>query len=69
MEQPTISVSVAAKINLGNYESADAFVCVSGLPQGATEAQIEELLDTGKLAWTLMRKRLMEQVAVMREKK
>lgn len=64
--EPTITVSVAMKINLGNYESADAFVSCSGLPAGATAEQIEELLDTGKLAWSLMTKRLGEKVADIR---
>ena len=66
--EPTITVSVAAKVNLGNYESADAFVSISGLEAGATEYQIEELLDTGKLAWSLMTKRLNAKVAEMKGK-
>ena len=54
------------KVNLGNYESADAFVSLSGLEAGATEEQINELLDTGKLAWGLATKRLMGKVAELR---
>lgn len=63
---PTVSVSVSMKINLGNYESADAFVSVSGLEQGATEEEINALLDTGKLAWGLLTKRLGDKVRELR---
>lgn len=65
-EEPTVSVSVAMKVNLGNYESADAFVSVSGLREGATAAEIEGLLDTGKLAWSLMTTRLRDKVTEMK---
>ena len=64
--EPTVSVSVSMKVNLGNYESADAFVSVSGLPAGATTEQIEELLDTGKLAWSLITARLGDKVRELR---
>jgi hypothetical protein len=66
-QKPTVSVSVAMKVNLGNYESADAFISVSGLEAGATEAQIEQLLDTGKLAWGMLTTRLGAKVAEMRQ--
>jgi len=65
-QKPTVSVSVAMKVNLGNYESADAFISVSGLEAGATEAQIEELLDTGHLAWGMLTTRLGAKVSEMR---
>ena len=65
---PTVSVSVAMKINLGNYESADAFVSVSGLQVGASEAEIAELMDTGKLAWSVLTKALGEKAASLRVK-
>lgn len=65
--EPRVSVSVAMKVNLGNYESADAFVSVSGLKEGATAAEIEALLDTGKLAWSLMTTRLGAKVAELKE--
>ena len=67
-QKPTVSVSVAMKVNLGNYESADAFISVSGLEAGATEAQIEELLDTGRLAWSMLTTRLGAKVAEMRQR-
>ena len=67
--KPTVAVSVAMKINLGNYESADAFISLSGLEAGATAAEIDELLDTGKLAWVQMSARLQEKVSELRGKR
>jgi hypothetical protein len=65
-EEPTVSLSVSLKVNLGGYESADAFLCCSGLRVGATEAEINELLDTGKLAFSIMKGRILDQAREMR---
>lgn len=49
----SLSVSVSRKINLGNYESADVFLSVSGVTAQTTEAEVDELLaTTGKLAYS-----------------
>ena len=63
---PTVSVSVSMKVNLGNYESADAFVSVSGLREGTPLEEIEALLETGKLAWGAMTERLAAKVKDLR---
>ena len=47
----TLSVSYTRKINLGNYESADVFFAVSGIPVGASEDEIADALVTGELAY------------------
>ena len=60
--EPTVSVSLEMKNNLGNYESAGVFVSVNGLAAGATQAEIDELLDTGRLAYERIRERLREKV-------
>ncbi len=67
--EPTITVSASMKVNLGNYESADAYVGISGLPASATEEQIEELLATGKVAWSMVTKHLQERVQEMRSRR
>lgn len=64
--EPTITVSLARKINLGNYESADAFVSVSGLKVGATPDEINEILAVGKLAWPLLESRLAFEIEEFR---
>lgn len=63
-----VSISVALKVNLGNYESADAFVALSNVPVGASPEDIEEALQTGKLAWGLIRESAMKQAAELRGK-
>lgn len=68
-EQPetTITVSLARKINLGNYESADAFVSVSNLRVGATQEEINEILSVGELAWPLLEARIAHEIIEFRK--
>ena len=54
------------KVNLGNYESADAFLSLSGLEAGTTPEEMAALLDTGKIAWGELTKRLGEKAAEMK---
>lgn len=63
-----VAISVDLKVNLGNYESAAAFVSLSNIPVGASESDIEAALDTGKLAWSLIRDRAMVQAQELRSK-
>jgi hypothetical protein len=64
--EPTIAVSMARKINMGNFESADCFVSLSGIKAGMTPEEMAPLLDTGKVAWDLVRAALAEQVQMSR---
>ena len=61
-EEATITVSVSRKVNLGNYESADYFVSLSGLKAGTTAAEMEPLLETGRVAWERVRAALVAQM-------
>ena len=47
---PRITVSTTRKINLGNYESQDVFVCLSGVPISASDDLIASMLLTGEKA-------------------
>lgn len=49
-----IAVTLSRRVNLGNYESADASICLSGIEPGATEEQIADMLGTAKLAWSMI---------------
>ncbi len=57
-----VSVSVSHKVNLGNYSSADMFLAVSNIEVGATEADIQEAIDTGEVAFVLLEKAISNKV-------
>jgi hypothetical protein len=67
-EEPTITVSMSRKINLGNYESADVFVSISGIKSGMTTEEIEPLLAAGKFGWDAARSALVEQIRITKER-
>lgn len=56
--EPTISVSMSRKLNLGNYESAECFVSISGVKAGMTANDLVPLMATGKVAWEAVRAEL-----------
>lgn len=60
--EPTMTLSLARKINTGNYESAEVFVSISGVRAGMTADDLAPLLDTGKIAWDSLRGALREKV-------
>ena len=62
-----VSITLSQKVNLGNYESADAFISLSDVPVGTTEEEIEDALDTGRLVWERMKPRLIAQARELRE--
>lgn len=62
-----VSISLSRKVNLGNYESADAFISLSDVPLDVTEEEIEDALDTGRLVWERMKSRLIAQARELRE--
>lgn len=66
--QPKVAVSLAMKVNLGNYESADLFLSVADVLAGTTEAEIDAALETGKLAYEHIRMRLRDQINDVRAK-
>ena len=61
-KEPTITISMSRKINLGGYESADCFVSISGIKAGMTPEELTPLLDTGKVGWELVKHALAEKV-------
>ncbi len=57
-----VSVSVSRKVNLGNYSSADMFLAVSNIEVGATEADIQEAIDTGEIAFAVLEQAINNKV-------
>ena len=65
----TVTMSLAMKINLGNYESAEAFVSLSGVDETTTLEDIQFILDgPGKIAYDELKARLGERISAMRRK-
>lgn len=65
--EPRVSVSIARKIALPNYENVDLFMAVSGIEAGATDEEIEELLVTGERAFVLLKDRMAEKIRQLRQ--
>lgn len=68
-DEMTITVSMARKVNMGNFESADCFVSISGIKEGMTAMDIAPLLVAGKFGWEAAREALIEQIRITREKR
>jgi hypothetical protein len=60
---------MARKINMGNFESADVFVSISGIKEGMSLMDIEPLLVAGRFGWEAAREALVEQIRITREKR
>ena len=66
-DEPTISVSMSKKLNVGNYESVDVFVSINGVRAGMTAEQMAPLLNTAQTAWDQIKHALVTQVRMLRE--
>ena len=57
--KPTATISMAMKLNLGNYESAEVFMSIAGISEDTTEQEIDLLLDNkAKVAYDHLKARL-----------
>lgn len=65
-DKESISVSISHRVNLGNYESADAYISLCGLTVDTTEEEMNALLDQGKIAYRLMGERLKAQLSKLK---
>lgn len=61
-----ICVTMGQRVNLGNYESADVSICLSGIPLGASEELVAEMLATAKIAYRQIGERIKNEVREIR---
>jgi hypothetical protein len=70
MDGLTATLSVSMKVNLGNYESADAFMSVSGITADTTAEEVQELLDgPAKVSYDILKVRLAARAADLKAKR
>lgn len=70
MDEPklTATISMSRKVNLGSYESADAFLSVGGITEATTELDVIALLDGPvKETFEILKTRLAAQVHLLRQ--
>jgi hypothetical protein len=66
--QITATLALNAKINLGNYESADVYVSVTGLAADTTEQQVRDVLDSSvETAYGVLKGYMHEKVRAIRD--
>ena len=57
-----VGVSLNRKINLGNYESAEVWVSLTGIEASTTAEEIQAALATGSLAYDALKVAIIEKV-------
>lgn len=66
MEPMTVTVAINRKIALPGYENVDIRMEVHNVEAGATEAEIEEALETGDLAIELLTKHILNKMKAVK---
>lgn len=62
------TLSVSMKVNLGNYESAEAFISINGINEDTTDGELLTLLDGKmKVTYDLLKVRIKERVFNLRK--
>ena len=66
MADESLTISVSRKVNDKNYGHGEVFVAVSGIKVDTTEEEIEEILDMEKIAFPLIRQRVIKRIGELR---
>ena len=64
-----VGVSISRKLNLGNYESAEVYVSVSGLAADTTPAEIQAALAAGALGYEALKVAMVAKIEDQRHPK
>mgnify|MGYP001619605791 CR=1 FL=1 len=62
-----LAVSVGMKVQFAPFQMAEAALHLSGISPGTTAEEIEEALDTGRVAYDVMKARLVAKLNGLRE--
>ena len=65
--KPRAAISVTRKVNLGNHESADVFIYISGLTADTTDEEIKEILATTAHTYDIVRRRVQAKAEQLKE--
>jgi hypothetical protein len=69
MQQLNSSISISMKVNLGNYESAEAYLSVNNITADTTPEEIQSLLDGPvKISYDELKIRMKEKIQQLRNK-
>lgn len=61
------TISLSMKINLGNYESAEAFISLSNINEQTTQEEIDRLLDGNmKIGYDSLKLRMAQRINSIR---
>jgi len=64
----SMTLSVSMRVNLGNYEHADAFMSISNVTQETTPEEMHALLDgPGRIAYEVLKEKLRPNIADLRQ--
>jgi hypothetical protein len=63
-----VGVSISRKLNMGNYESAEVWVSLTGIEVGTTQEEIQAALATGALGYNALKVAITEKIQDQRKK-
>lgn len=66
-EPVKVGVSISRKLNMGNYESADVWISLTGIDANTTEADIQAALAAGALGYGQLKVAVTEKVQDLRK--
>lgn len=63
-----VGISISRKLNMGNYESAEVWVSITGIEVGTTAEEIQAALATGALGYDALKVAITSKIQDLRKK-